>query len=643
MFRLVSNFVLLAALALPATAQDVAPNPLTVTLDALGAVPCELGELTCVTIPVPRDHFANDQSETIDVTFAVSLATEPSKGVLIYVVGGPGGSGLAVADDYLTAFDPDLIAQMDFVFFDQRGIGPVHGFACPDATKIYDVAEFSLDDPIAANAQAQSFVTDCIAELSSTELLPFVDSNQAVRDIEDFRMAIGAPNVWIYGESYGTQFAQQYATAFPAAVSGVILDGVVDLNLSVSGFYGSYTAAAEKILTRVLDGCAEIAACAADMGDDGSVAYDALAAKLGAAPLVVDYHKGDGTVSPLTLDLGLLQYSAFSALYDPYGRADFLRALAAANRGDLLPMALLGYANLAVDPETGAGIPDPSWYPASFYAINCADYTEPGGDGPARAAGVIADALAFAPNAPRLLDAFWVERMVCAYWPKQGALDRPAQFAGGDYPTIILNGDADPITPIEQSYRIFDNLRNGYMIGMQGGPHVIWGRGLACPDQIVAALLLDGTLPTAPEQVCRQDLIDAYTPLTLREPAQAADALTVAQALETELSLSIALNNWEGEGEQTVGCNHGGQVNVSPGLDDATAYRFVDCVWWPGVVLNGTGLAIANDEPGDGLSLELTVSGDLQGNMAYYDDTYAEAWVISGTYDGVPIVSRHQD
>ena len=638
---LVSVFNMATAFA--AVAQDVPPNPLVATLAGLGATTCETGALTCVTLPVPRDHFANDQSETLDVTFAVSLATEPSKGLLIYVVGGPGGSGLAVADDYLTAFDSDLIAQMDFVFFDQRGIGPVHGFSCPNATKIYDVAEFSLNDPAAANAQALSFVTDCTAELSSTELLPFVDSNQAIRDIEDFRIAIGVPKIWVYGESYGTQFAQQYATAFPASVSGVILDGVVDLNLSVSGFYGSYTAASEKILTRVLDGCADIAACAADMGGDASAAYDALAAKLTAAPVSVDYHKGDGMIAPLNLDLGLLQYNAFNALYGPYGRGDFLRALTAANRGDLLPMTLLGYSNLAIDPETGDGIPDPSWYPASYYAINCADYTEAGVDGPARAAGIIVDAKAFAPNAPRLLDAFWVERLICAYWPQQGPAERPAQFAGGDYPTIILNGDADPITPIEQSYRIFDNLKNGYLIGMQGGPHVIWGRGLDCPDKIVAALLVDGTLPAFPEQTCRQDLIDGYIPLTLRHAADAADALTVVQALETELSLSIGLANWDGEDPMTIGCNHGGNLTVGLGENDATEYAFAACAWWPGLVIDGAGVDVANGEAGDGLTLDLTISGDHQGDVAYHHDSDADAWVISGTYDNAPIIGRHQD
>ena len=243
----------------------------------------------------------------------------------------------------------------------------------------------------------------------------------------------------------------------------------------------------------------------------------------------------------------------------------------------------------------------------------------------------------------RLLDAFWVERMVCAYWPQQVALDRPAQFAGGDYPTIILNGDADPITPIEQSYRIIDNLKNGYLIGMQGGPHLIWGRGLACPDQIVAALLLDGTLPIAPEQVCRQSLIQRYKPLTQREPAQAADALVVMQALETELSLSVWLGNWEAGDPLTLGCNHGGTMTVSLGENAAAAYELAACEWWPGLVIDGTGLSMANDQGGDEITLDLTISGDHRGQIAYRDDTHAGAWIISGTYDGAPIVSRHPD
>lgn len=233
--------------------------------------------------------------------------------------------------------------------------------------------------------------------------------------------------------------------------------------------------------------------------------------------------------------------------------------------------------------------------------------------------------------------------MVCAYWPQQGLLARPAQFAGGDYPTIILNGDADPITPIEQSYRIMDNLQNGYMVAMQGGPHVIWGRGLACPDQIVADLMIDGTLHEAPEQVCTQHLIASYTRLTLTDPADAANPLAVAQALITELYQSLGLYNWQGQDPLTIGCNHGGRATISLGDNDATAYSFAACIWWPGIMIDGTGHDIATGEPGDAFSLDLTISRDHQGQIAYRSNTYTEAFVISGNYDGAPIDNRRLD
>ena len=65
------------------------------------------------------------------------------------------------------------------------------------------------------------------------------------------------------------------------------------------------------------------------------------------------------------------------------------------------------------------------------------------------------------------------------------------------------------------SYSMLDHAKNAYLVAMESGPHVIWGRGLACPDEIVFGLLFDGTLPEAQEQVCAQELIGAYTPLTL--------------------------------------------------------------------------------------------------------------------------------
>jgi pimeloyl-ACP methyl ester carboxylesterase len=611
-----------------------AAEPLKATIDKLGGQPCRIGNLTCLSVEVPVDYRANT-GPRIKIEYAISFASGESKGILFYVVGGPGGSGLGVADDYLAAFDARLTENMDIVFFDQRGVGPDHGIQCPKAQGVYDMATISVDRPDEAIAAARTFADDCKAELTSRDLLGFIDTEVAIRDLEEFRQRIGAPKVWIYGESYGTQFSQRYATVFPTAIKGVVLDGVVDLSLDFDAYYASYTDAAEKILARVLAACGDIAACAKDMQGDAAAAYDALATKL---PVAVDFPRGDGTIAKRQLTSAMLEANAFYALYGPDDRATFLRALASASRGAFLPMLRLAYSNLTIDPETEEGVPDPSWFGAAYYAITCADYGEGTEDGEATARAVIERAKAFAPRAPRLLRAYFAERLACAFWPKRGSNERPKYYTGGDFPTLILNGDADPITPITMSYAILDNAKDSYMVAMENGPHVIWGRGLSCPDEIVYALMFDGTRPEDKEQVCTQDLIGSYAPLTLTDSAALNDAFQVARAVETEIAQSPELANWDGGDPRAVGCDFGGVVEVSA-AEEGTAYTFSQCAWWDGLVLDGSGTQIDEGAENVGLTLDLAVSGKHQGQITYRHNTTTDAMTITGSYDGQTVTT----
>jgi pimeloyl-ACP methyl ester carboxylesterase len=625
---------LICAMALGLTA-PAAHADLADTIAALGPESCAVGDLACVTLTVPRDHRANDATVTMDITFAISFASQDSKGILFYFVGGPGGSGLASVDSYLSSFDESLSQNMDIVFVDQRGTGPVHGLSCPKAQAAFDIADASIDQPDAAIATAKTYVTDCTAELDVGDFLGLVNTGQAIRDSELFRQAIGAPKVWLYGESYGTQFVQDYATTFPDAVRGVIVDGVVDLNLSAEGFYSAYTLAAESLLNRTLAGCATLPGCAGDMERDAATAYDELAAKVKSAPVMVDLVLADGTVAKRPLTMGLLEANAFYALYSPEGRSEFLRVLAAAERGNLVPMLQLGYSNMYIDPQTQVGMEDPGWFGAAYYAITCTDYDSGTGTPEDRAARIMEEARAFAPNAPRLLRSYYLERLACAFWPYQGDAKRPDPFAGGAYPTLVLNGDADPITPISMAYSVLDNAANSYGVFMKGGPHVIWGRGLACPDGIVQGLLYDGTLPAAREQQCEQDFMGDYTPLTLTDAAAMADPLAVAKAVDTELMNLTELANWDADAPITVGCDLGGTVTATA-TDAGTDYALNACSFWPGLAVSGTGTEIAMDDAGDGLTLILAIAGTHQGEVVYTYRTADEAWSLTGTYDGRP-------
>ena len=624
--------IALAAMMLHGGAAD-ASNTLKDTIEKLGGHSCRVGNLTCVSIEVPVDHRANAPGPTISIEYSVSFASEQSKGVLVYVVGGPGGSGIGVADDYLAAFDERLTQNMDIIFFDQRGTGPDHGIECPRAGAIFDMAEITIDRPDTAIAAAKKFVTDCVAELKPRDLLGFVDTEQAIRDLEVFRQKIGAPQIWIYGESYGTQFSQQYATAYPSAIKGVVLDGVVDLALDFDGYYASYTESAENILANLLRSCVEVEGCREDVVGGAATVYDALASRLADGPIDIDFPLADGSFVKRRFTSGMLEANAFYALYGPDDRAKFLRALAAASRGQLLPMLRLAYSNLTIDPQTDEGTADPNWFGAAYYAITCTDYSEGPADADAAARQIVERAKAFAPRAPRLLRSYFAERLACAFWPERGPTERPKPYAGGTFPTLILNSDSDPITPVTMAYEVLDQAENAYMVVMQGGPHVIWGRGLTCPDETVFGLLFDGTLPQSAEQLCIQDFIGTYTPLTLTRADDAADAFTVARAVETEIGQSPELYDWDGGDPLSVGCDFGGAVEVSA-AEEGTAYTFSKCRWWPEVVLDGSGTQVEDGTEDVGLTLDLSVSGSHQGQITFRHDSATDAMSLSGTYDG---------
>jgi len=93
---------------------------------------------------------------------------------------------------------------------------------------------------------------------------------------------------------------------------------------------------------------------------------------------------------------------------------------------------------------------------------------------------------------------------VCAFWPVEGV---------GDPPPPQRRRLPDRGAQFRQRSRDTDLKRlrrvrsdpNAFMVTMQGGPHVIWGRGAACPDKIVFGLMLDGRKPEKREQICKQD------------------------------------------------------------------------------------------------------------------------------------------
>ena len=85
----------------------------------------------------------------------------------------------------------------------------------------------------------------------------------------------------------------------------------------------------------------------------------------------------------------MLDANAFYALYGPDDRADLPARAGRRLARQMLPMLRSAYSDLAIDPATEQGIPDPTWFGAAYYAITCTDYAEGADDGEAAAREII--------------------------------------------------------------------------------------------------------------------------------------------------------------------------------------------------------------------------------------------------------------
>jgi pimeloyl-ACP methyl ester carboxylesterase len=195
----------------------------------------------------------------------------------------------------------------------------------------------------------------------------------------------------------------------------------------------------------------------------------------------------------------------------------FTRALADyATNSDLVTLARLAYIDRGLDPQTLEVIPDPSWSDAIFYGVECQDYGYPGATPAEKAENYLRGADPFEASIPRLASIIYGD-MPCAYWPNATSdLTRPDYLVAEGIPTLVLGATADPATPVSHGIQVYQHLADGYLITTEGGPHVTFGYGIACPDELVTSFLVDDTVPAQRETVCEGQVADPYVPVAPR-------------------------------------------------------------------------------------------------------------------------------
>ena len=617
-------------------------------LKQLGGKPCEeKPDFTCVTLKAPLDHFDSANTETLDVTFAVLPATGKRYGMFVQASpGGPGGEGIGSAST--NSFDSSILEHFDIVFFDQRGLGLSSPFSCPKAYAKDFLAYLNAvdtsglegyDTPAeqkAVVADDRSFVQQCVTETGiDPSKLKYYGTKQVAEDIESFRRAIGDEKFWLYGVSYGTAVAQTYAAAHSDRLAGLILDGTIDLTLSAQDSAFSQDKAFNDVLVASLKECDAEMACAADLGGDALSVYDNLAAQISKHPIAYQFPLPSGKKVSRTFTFNELEYTAAFSMYSLNGRMQFLRALAASKRGDIIPMVRMEYLQLSIDPETGAYVGDPTFSDTLFYAVLCTDAPYYDGTQEQRIAKIIAAGQATNGTVPRL-DGGIYTGLDCVFWPSAPttAVQTKPLVAEG-VPTFVLNATLDPATPFHEGKAVFEHLADGYHLYVEGGRHSIYGFGDECPDKYITDFLVDGKLPAEHEIVCKWDpaIIRAYVPLLPENSSAFADPLEALSAIDGNIQILPEYFYSDFAKDKSVACTYGGTFTFGPS-DAGETYTFKNCSFVKGFVMTGSG---SNDYQGNLITFNVQVSGAKTGKLTYTHNTNDDSMSVTGEYGGQKI------
>ncbi|HET6937500.1 MAG TPA: alpha/beta fold hydrolase, partial [Nocardioides sp.] len=163
----------------------------------------------CGSIERPWEP-GNPAAGTVTIGFVLIRARDHTKPVLGTVVpheGGPGYSTTGTASSYAEMYGP-LLERRNLLLVDQRGTGLSEPIDC----RLLQNSDVPYADAAAAcAAQLGDRADDYTTALSADDLAAVVD-------------ALGVGPVDLYGDSYGTFFAQVYAGRHPDQVRSVVLD-----------------------------------------------------------------------------------------------------------------------------------------------------------------------------------------------------------------------------------------------------------------------------------------------------------------------------------------------------------------------------------------------------------------------------------
>ncbi|TMM45079.1 alpha/beta fold hydrolase [Colwellia ponticola] len=442
-----NKIITLAVLMLSTTvwASDASLLVEELPLEKLTLEDCHLGEIRsqvkCGKLVVP-ENYQQSEGTKIAINFAVLPAIDDSeyKTPLMFLAGGPGQAAVELATGLNRVFR-EVRKTRDIILVDQRGTGESSPLSC----------EFEAVDNVYSalpDALTPAEVTDCVKQFTGD--VTQYNSENAIRDFDAIRAALGHKKLNIYGGSYGTRAGLVFMRMFPESLASVVLDSVGPIEVPI-GLFGQSGARSFNLL---LENCKNSAPCHKAFPNVAQE-FQIVKARLAKEPVDMDIlHPRLGTPTKLLIDDTKFTGNLRFQLYGMEGRSMVPLVIHQAFLGNYQP--LIG---LMARTEGEQLV-----YTGLLFNIVCNE------DMPRVSA---ADKAADADNNFDGKDSQLAWDMVCPFFPQYRPSEDFYQRVTANIPTLILSGNLDPVTPPSNGEYSAKSLPNSHHIIIDNASHTV--------------------------------------------------------------------------------------------------------------------------------------------------------------------------
>jgi pimeloyl-ACP methyl ester carboxylesterase len=579
--------VLLGALV-PAASAQAAGEGGSITLGSQTLTQCGTAPVSyCGTLSVPLDYSV-PTGPHISIAYEWYPATAPvngkAAGTVVPVEGGPGYPSIEsvsyTSDGHKSGYSAmygSVLAHWNMLAIDNRGTGKSAPLSC------HALQHFSGPTGTAVFQQATAKCAEKLnhrwkyANGSWVHASDLFTSTPAAEDMAGVIRALGLSKVDLYGDSYGSFFAQVFANHFPELVNSVILDSTYQADGRLDPLYRSTI---ESMPADFDEACERSQACSQAESIPAWSRIEELAVSLRNHPISGTVPGYKGTLEHVEMNVvGLVDL-----LNDAAEDTKVYRALDAAARALLNPVSpdpaplLRLYAEREFEDEGYFHLPVGEYSVELYVAVSCLDYPQlfnMHASSAVRASefqALEADlpASTFSPFSATE----WMAQnqnteaySVCIGWPSptvaQPPTTREYNLFPAKLPVLVLGGELDTWTPPVDHPKVLAEIGGeSQFVELANSTHVVGEGDTECGDSIIQQFVVNphATLNTScaaavppvhsvgvyPSRLSEQPPLEASsgstaTPEQLRLAAAAVD--TAGDAVVREQAIEFKLDH----------------------------------------------------------------------------------------------------